>query len=103
MKQTMLLKLAPTPEQAQALLDTMHAFNAACDYIAEQAFEARVANKFELQKMTYGELRTTYHLPAQLAIRAISKTTDVYKRDKSIQPTFKPEGAIVYDERVIKL
>ncbi len=101
MKQTMLLKLAPTPEQATALLDTMHTFNAACDYIAEQAFEARVANKFELQKMTYGELRTTYHLPAQLAIRAISKTTDVYKRDKSIQPTFKPEGAIVYDERVM--
>ncbi len=101
MKQTMLLKLAPTPEQAQALLDTMHAFNAACDYIAEQAFESQVANKFELQKMTYGELRTTYHLPAQLAIRAISKTTDVYKRDKSIKPTFRPEGAIVYDERVM--
>ena len=41
------------------------------------------------------------HLPAQLAIRAISKTTDAYKRDKSIQPTFRPEGAIVYDERVM--
>jgi len=101
MKQTMLLKLAPTSEQAQALLDTLYAFNAACDYVASQAFEAKVANKFELQKMTYGELRTTYHLPAQLAIRAISKTTDVYKRDKSIQPSFKPEGAIVYDERVM--
>ncbi len=101
MKQTMLLKLAPTPEQATALLDTMHAFNAACDYIAAQAFESQVANKFELQKMTYGVLRTTYHLPAQLAIRAISKTTDVYKRDKSIKPTFRPEGAIVYDERVM--
>ncbi len=101
MKQTMLLKLAPTPEQAQALLDTMHAFNAACDYIAEQAFEAKVANKFELQKMTYGELRSTYHLPAQLAIRAISKTTDVYKRDKSIKPTFRRLGALVYDERVM--
>lgn len=97
----MLLKLAPTEEQHRALLDTMHAFNAACDYIAEQAFEAKVANKFELQKMTYGELRTTYHLPAQLAIRAISKTTDVYKRDKSIKPTFRAEGAIVYDERVM--
>ncbi len=101
MKQTMLLKLAPTTEQHHALLETMHAFNAACGYIAEQAFEAKVANKFELQKMTYGELRTTYHLPAQLAIRAISKTTDVYKRDKSIKPTFRPEGAIVYDERVM--
>ena len=101
MKQTMLLKLAPTTEQHQALLDTMHAFNAACDYVAEQAYDAKVANKFELQKMTYGELRTTYHLPAQLAIRAISKATDSYKRDKSIKPTFRKEGAIVYDERVM--
>ena len=101
MKQTMLLKLAPTPEQHQALLDTMHVFNAACNYIAKQAFLVQVVNKFELQKMTYGELRTTYHLPAQLAIRAISKTSDSYKLDKSIQPTFKPEGAIVYDERVM--
>jgi putative transposase len=101
MKQTMLLKLAPTEEQRRALLDTMHAFNAACNYIAEQAFEAQVANKFELQKMTYGELRTTYKLAAQLAIRAISKVTEVYKRDKSIKPSFRPEGAIVYDERVM--
>lgn len=101
MKQTMLLKLVPTEEQHQALLETMHAFNAACDYVASQAFEATVANKFELQKMTYGELRTTYHLPAQLAIRAISKASDVYKRDKSIKPTFRTEGAIIYDERVM--
>ena len=101
MKQTMRLKLTPTTEQAQALLETMHAFNAACDYIAAQAYAAQVANKFALQKMTYGELRTTYHLPAQLAIRAISKTTDTYKRDKSMQPHFRPEGALVFDERVM--
>jgi putative transposase len=101
MKQAMLLKLAPTEEQAQALLETMHAFNAACNYIAAEAFEAKVANKFELQKMTYGELRTTYHLPAQLAIRAISKTSEAYKRDKSIQPSFRETGAIVYDQRVM--
>jgi len=101
MKQTMLLKLVPTEDQYHALLETMHAFNAACDYVAEQAFEAKVANKFELQKMTYGTLRSAYHLPAQLAIRAISKASDAYKRDKSIQPTFRPEGAIVYDERVM--
>ena len=101
MKQTMLLKLTPTTEQHQALLDTMHAFNAACNYVADVAFAEKMANKVALQKMVYGELRTTYKLAAQLAIRAISKVTEVYKRDKSIKPTFKPEGAIVYDERVM--
>src|SRR5229473_4308636 len=101
MKQTMLLKLAPTTEQHQALLDTMHAFNAACNYVASVAFAEKTANKFALQKMVYGELRTTYKLAAQLAIRCISKASEAYKRDTSITPTFRPEGAIVYDERMM--
>lgn len=101
MKQTMLLKLAPTTEQHQALLDTMHVFNEAANYVAEVAFAEKSANKFELQKLVYGELRTAYKLPAQLAIRCISKASEAYKRDKSIKPTFKPEGAVVYDERVM--
>src|SRR5216684_5335299 len=101
MKQTMLLKLAPTTEQAAALLETMHAFNEAANYVASVAWASKTANKFELQKMVYGELRTTYQLAAQLAIRCISKASEAYKRDKSIQPTFRPEGAMVYDERVM--
>jgi IS605 OrfB family transposase len=101
MKQTMLLKLAPTTEQAQALLDTMHTFNRAATSVAAIAFAEKSADKFSLQKLVYGELRTTYKLPAQLAIRCISKASEAYKRDKSIQPTFKPEGALVYDERVM--
>src|SRR5260370_18552443 len=101
MKQTMLLKLAPTTNQHQALLETMHAFNAAANYVAEIAFSEKSANKFALQKLVYGELRTTYKLAAQLAIRCISKASEAYKRDKSIQPHFKAEGAIVYDPRVM--
>ena len=97
----MLLKLVPTEEQRHALLETMHAFNEAANYVASIAFLEKTANKFELQKLVYGELRTTYHLPAQLAIRCISKASEAYKRDKSIQPHFKPEGAVVYDPRVM--
>src|SRR6266567_4688303 len=101
MKQTLLLKLAPTEEQHHALLDTMHAFNTAADYVASVAFSEKTANKFALQKLVYSEVRRTYKLPAQLAIRAISKASEAYKRDKSIQPTFRPEGALVYDPRVM--
>src|SRR5260221_3525041 len=101
MKQTMLLKLLPTTEQHQALLDTMRAFNEAANYVAQVAFAEKTANKYALQKLVYGELRTTYKLAAQLAIRAISKASEAYKRDKSIQPAFKPAGALVYDERVM--
>src|SRR5947209_19996174 len=101
MKQTMLLKLAPSPEQSTALLDTLHAFNTACNRIAERAFVEKLANKFELQKIVYADVRKQYGLSSQLAIRAISKVVDSYKRDKSIKPTFRSEGAMTYDERVM--
>jgi IS605 OrfB family transposase len=101
MKQTMLLKLAPTTEQHQALLETMHAFNEAANYVAGIAFDEQTGDKFKLQKLVYGELRTTYNLPSQLAIRCISKASEAYKRDKSIKPSFRAEGAIVYDPRVM--
>ena len=97
----MLLKLAPSPEQQIALLETMHAFNAACNDIAQTAFDEKLANKFELQKIVYGDIRTRFKLSSQMAIRAISKVVDSYKRDKSIKPSFRKEGAITYDERLM--
>src|SRR6266487_4953780 len=101
MKQTMLLKLVPTEEQSNALLDTMHQFNAGANYVASVAWASKTANKFALQKLVYGELRATFKLPAQLAIRCISKASAASKRDKSMQPTGQPEGALVYDPRVM--
>jgi putative transposase len=101
MKQTMLLKLAPSPEQHTALLETMHAFNDACNDIAQTAFDEKLANKFELQKIVYGAIRKRFHLSSQMAIRAISKVVDSYKRDKNIKPSFQSEGAITYDERLM--
>jgi putative transposase len=101
MKQTMFLKLAPSPEQHSALLETMHAFNDACNAIAETAFAEQLGNKFKLQKLVYADIRKRFKLSSQLAIRAISKTADSYKRDKSIKPTFRREGAITFDERVM--
>ncbi len=97
----MLVKLVPTEAQHHALLETMHAFNKAADHVASVAWASKTANKFALQKLVYSELRSTYKLPAQLAIRCISKASEAYKRDKSIQPTFRPEGAIIYDPRVM--
>src|ERR1700694_2259272 len=101
MKQTMLLKLAPSPEQHTALLETMHAFNDACNAIAQVAFDEQLANKFKLQKLVYADVRKQYGLASQLAIRAISKTAESYKRDKSIKPSFRREGAVTYDERLM--
>ena len=101
MKQTLVVKLNPTPEQHAALLATLERFNAACNWLAEVAFANRCANKFALQKLAYYETRNRFGLSAQMAVRAISKTVEAYKRDKRIQPSFRPHGAMTYDERIL--
>lgn len=101
MKLTMQLKLLPSAEQSASLLATMERFNAACDELAAVAFKQQCANKVELQKFAYHDIRRDFGLSAQMTVRAISKVVEVYKRDKSIQPTFRPHGAIVYDQRIM--
>ncbi len=101
MKQTMMVKLQPTDAQASALLLTMERFNAACDAIAVVAFREQMVSKFRLQKIVYHDIREAFGLSAQLCIRAIAKTAEAYKRDKKIQVSFRPHGAITYDERIL--
>lgn len=101
MKLTLPVKLAPTPKQHAVLLATMRRFNAACDAIAETAFKERCANKVTLQKLVYYSIRRDFGLSAQMTIRAISKAVEAYKRDRSVQPRFRPDGAVPYDERIM--
>jgi len=79
----------------------MHRFNEACNDIAGTAFAMHKANKVELHKTVYYPIRERYGLSSQLTVRAISKVVEAYKRDKSIRPEFRPDGAIVYDERIL--
>jgi putative transposase len=100
MKQTLLVKLAPTPDQHASLLRTLEAFNAACNAIAAVAFAEHSASKIDLQRLVYYDIRGQFGLSAQMTIRAIAKVAEAYKRDKRIQPQFRPHGAMVYDERI---
>jgi len=101
MMQTLMVKIETTPEQAQALHETMHQFNAACNDIAKTAFKLHLANKIELQKTVYYRIREQYNLSAQMAVRAISKTVEAYKRDKSTQVEFDLDGGMPYDQRIM--
>lgn len=101
MKQTLAVKLVPSPEQYASLLATMERFNAACDAIAIVAYRERCANKVRLQKIVYYSIRADFGLPSQLTIHAVRKVVDAYKRDRSVQPRFRPHGAITYDQRIM--
>lgn len=96
-----MLKLAPSPEQVAALESTMRACNAAANHVAGVAFKHRTANKIRLQPLVYTDLRQRYGLSSQMAVRAIAKACEAYKRDKNIRPTFRPDGAVQYDQRIL--
>jgi IS605 OrfB family transposase len=98
---TLKVKLQPTQEQRQKLLRTMETFNQACDDISKNAYESKTFNKYRLQHQLYYRIREQYKLPAQLAIRAISKVIESYKVERRHYHAFDPHGAIVYDQRIM--
>jgi len=101
MKQALFVRLETSKEQFEALLETMRRFNEACNHIASVAHKLRTANKMRLQKHVYREARERFALSAQMAIRAIAKVCEAYRRDRSKKPAFKPYGAMVYDQRIL--
>ena len=99
--QTLKVKLEPSAEDSHALLETMHQFNAACNFVAKKAFELHTANKIKLQKVVYHQIREQFGISSQMAVRAISKVCEAYKRDKSIKPEFDATKAMIYDQRIM--
>ncbi|MBI4640624.1 MAG: transposase, partial [Candidatus Tectomicrobia bacterium] len=102
MKLTLQLKLVPTPDQHSALLETMRAFNVAASYAAQASFADHVFTQQSIHVRCYRELRDRFGLSSQMAVRAIGKAVEAFKRDKrQCPPVFRPEGAMTYDERLL--
>lgn len=101
MKTTLKIKLCPTEAQHALLKQTMIRFNEACNEIAKVAFEEQLASKFKLQKLLYYRIKKEFSLSAQMVVRAIAKVVEAYKRDKKKLCSFKPLGAVVYDQRIM--
>lgn len=99
MLQSLQIALETNEQEKALLLETMKQYNSAANFLAQKAFALKLANKYELQKLFYREMREQFKLSAQFAIRVISKVVEAYKRDKSRQPRFRLNGAIQYDQR----
>jgi len=95
------IKLQPTPEQFQALKETLERCNAACDYLSAKGFEAGILRTFDLHKLGYADIRERFGLAAQVAVRCIAKTADAYKLDKKTQRSFRKHAAQPYDDRIV--
>ncbi|MER5848879.1 transposase [Streptomyces sp. NPDC002012] len=72
------MKLLPTPEQASALEATLRACNRAATYASTVAFAKGLKDRNRLQKDVYADLKATFGLSAQPAVRAVKKVVDAY-------------------------
>lgn len=101
MKLTAVVKLLPSADQYRALLRTLETANAACNVISKAAWEVKQFGRVPVHNLTYYAVRERFELSAQLTVRCIGKVVDVYKLDKKTQRTFKPHGAVAYDNRIL--
>ncbi|MET9387607.1 transposase [Streptomyces sp. NPDC002928] len=121
MKLVVQVKLLPTPEQASALEATLRACNRAAAYASHVAFAKKLKDRNGLQKEVYADLKVTFGLSAQPAVRAVKKVVDAYatlkanlqagnlgpptsKRYRTAVGTpinFRPEAAQPFDDRCL--
>jgi IS605 OrfB family transposase len=95
------VKLQPTQDQAEALRQTMLAYNNAANYISDQAWMRKTFRAYDLHHATYYAVREKFGLAAQLAIRVIKDVADAYKLDTKTKRTFRRMGSVTYDSRVL--
>lgn len=100
---TVKVKLLTSQAQHDDLLKTMERFNEACNYISDVAWSNKAFGKIGLQKILYYDIREKFGLSSQMVVRAVGKVSESYQIDRSIKRTFKPHGAVVYDQRILAI
>ncbi|MFF2248444.1 RNA-guided endonuclease InsQ/TnpB family protein [Streptomyces sp. NPDC058142] len=121
MKLSVQVKLLPTPVQAAALEETLHACNEAATWVSQVAFEKDIKRNFALREHTYAAVKERWGLGAQAAQHVIKKACDAYttlkanltagnlgkpsskryRRAVEKPIAFRPEGAQPYDDRML--
>ena len=101
MKLTIQLQVLPDAESDRKLCSTIERFNEAANWLAGEAFAIGLANKVELQKIHYRELRDRFGLSAQMAVRCIANVVEAYKRDRRKRPRFRVHAAMPFDQRMM--
>jgi IS605 OrfB family transposase len=96
------LKLKPTREQHTALKRTLEQANAVCNEISAAAWDQHVFGQYALHKLVYHAVRASSGLTAQVVVRCIAKVADAYKLDREARRSFRPLGALAYDDRILR-
>lgn len=109
MKRTVSIKLAPTPEQAQALSDLQSEFAKACNLIVPFARDNRCWNRVALHHLAYYPVREATELGSQMVCNAVKAVADAYKvlklsrHDDVPVISFRETGSVHFDARTYRL
>lgn len=101
------VKLIPSQEQKDILLETIKNYNEASNFVSQIAFENRTASVVKIHHKCYYEIRKRFNLSSQMAVRVVGKVADAYKIDRTQKRIlnkphkFSKYGAVIYDQRII--
>jgi IS605 OrfB family transposase len=98
------VKLVPDHQVNSDLVATLRVCNVAANHISDVAWNRRIFRKYDLQQVSYGEVRSIYGLGAQATVRCIKKVADAYnsgdpKFRRTRQRTFRWDSAQPFDAR----
>lgn len=109
MKLIVQIRLNPTKDQLDALVNTLRTVNAACNHVSDIAFSRKIWRNYDLRAVTYGDVRARFGLQSQLAQSAIKKVADAYgsgdkkHRHGNAHRQFRWNSAIAFDARNMKI
>ncbi|MGH9751473.1 MAG: hypothetical protein ACREA2_01710 [Blastocatellia bacterium] len=98
---TLKIKLEPTEQASQSLVETRKAYVIALNRTSDVAFEQKVFNSVALHHITYRDMRGLTKLPANLVCSARNVVAEAYKRDKEKHHRWKETAAMRYDARTL--
>jgi putative transposase len=99
MKIVVKIKLVPSKEQAELLLEYIKTFNAAATEAARVGYENKSYSQIDIHRLCYKSLREIFKIPSQTAVRAIGKAVRVFAGDRKKCPVFKSRGSATYEGR----
>ena len=77
------VQIYPSEEEKTLLLNAMHSYRKACNFVSHYIFTFKDLSQVSVQKHTYDTLRSEYNLPSQMACNVVRTVISSYKTNKT--------------------
>jgi IS605 OrfB family transposase len=101
MKIVVNIKLLPDTSQHGILKETLERTNAACNYLSEVGWNAKVLRQYDLHKLAYKDTKNKFGIVSDMVVRCIAKVADAYKLDKKTKRVFRKHSAHPYNHHIL--